>query len=282
MNRLPLHHPLWAAAALGAAFLTACGGGDDDLDAAVPSVTEVTSIAADEGYVAEHAVTLAAAPTAPSKYGFSTSGTATAADYGAMSFSNGVTYDAGAKQITVPAGVASFNVSYPVTFDALADAGETLIVKVGSASGTATLRDPADKYVGTWTLAQPPFGCESVANDPQHPQAKSRKTLEVFSKASHDEFKIGIGYQWFTSADCSGVASSNQPPSGGTIYKIFSPKLADGHLADRIQNGGMKQITSIRTEGQMLRAYPANGPEEDADGFPEHLNAKPVAERPLP
>ncbi|WP_441375418.1 Ig-like domain-containing protein, partial [Acinetobacter lwoffii] len=54
-------------------------------------------------------------------------------------FSNGVTYDAGTGQITVPAGVTSFTVGYATTQDNIFEADETTTLTIGGSTGTGTI-----------------------------------------------------------------------------------------------------------------------------------------------
>ncbi|MFC1395065.1 hypothetical protein NK318_11035 [Acinetobacter junii] len=54
--------------------------------------------------------------------------------------SNGVTYDAGTGQITVPAGVTSFTVGYATTRDNIFEADETTTLTIGGS--TVQVRSP--------------------------------------------------------------------------------------------------------------------------------------------
>ena len=114
-------------------------------DPAAPTVSSVSSDSATEGDNLEHLVTLSGATSNPTTYSFTLAdGTATAGDdySNTPTFSNGVTYDSGTGQITVPAGVSSFTVTYPTLPDAVSDNGETTTVTVGGVSGTGTINDP--------------------------------------------------------------------------------------------------------------------------------------------
>lgn len=69
-------------------------------------------------------------------------GTATSDDYGAASFSNGVTYDASnSKKITVPTGVTSFTVNVPTTNDSIEEADETVKLTIGGKEVIGTIVD---------------------------------------------------------------------------------------------------------------------------------------------
>uniref|UniRef100_UPI00198082E0 Calx-beta domain-containing protein n=1 Tax=Vogesella mureinivorans TaxID=657276 RepID=UPI00198082E0 len=68
-------------------------------------------------------------------------GTATADDYSAASFSNGVSYDAATGKITVPAGVTSFTVTVPTSNDTTDEADETVKLSIGGKDATGTIID---------------------------------------------------------------------------------------------------------------------------------------------
>ncbi|MBW3673675.1 choice-of-anchor K domain-containing protein [Vibrio cholerae] len=68
-------------------------------------------------------------------------GTATSDDYGAASFSNGVTYDASIGKITVPTGVTSFTVNVPTTNDSIEEADETVKLTIGGKEVIGTIVD---------------------------------------------------------------------------------------------------------------------------------------------
>ncbi|APF49164.1 cadherin domain-containing protein [Vibrio cholerae] len=68
-------------------------------------------------------------------------GTATSDDYGAASFSNGVTYDASTGKITVPTGVTSFTVNVPTTNDSIEEADETVKLTIGGKEVIGTIVD---------------------------------------------------------------------------------------------------------------------------------------------
>ncbi len=66
---------------------------------------------------------------------------ASSADWGALQFTNGVTYSSTTGKITVPAGVSSFTVSLNTVNDMLPEFTETLAISVGGVSGTGTIVD---------------------------------------------------------------------------------------------------------------------------------------------
>ncbi|WP_026687443.1 retention module-containing protein, partial [Azovibrio restrictus] len=80
-----------------------------------------------------------------------TSGTATLGlDFtNALSFSNGVSYDAATGKITVPAGVTSFTVAVPTTDDTIYEQPETFNLQVGGVTGIGTITDNDEAPVVT-------------------------------------------------------------------------------------------------------------------------------------
>ena len=125
-------------------------------DPANPTVS-VGNNAVVEGTNLVHAVTLSAATTQPAVYPFTLVGTTATAgtDFTATPvFTNGVTLTGG--NITVPAGVSNFTVSYPTTVDALADTGETTALTIGGSTGVGTINDSVYLSV-TKTASQTPL-----------------------------------------------------------------------------------------------------------------------------
>ena len=88
-------------------------------------------------------VTLTGATPQPVTYPFTLAdGSATeGSDYdNTPSFTNGVTYDAITGNITVPAGVTDFTVSYPTSTDILDEGAETTTLTVGGETVRAPLK----------------------------------------------------------------------------------------------------------------------------------------------
>ncbi len=113
-----------------------------DNDAA-PSVSSVGAAAAAEGGNLVHTVTLSNASSTASSFAFSLTGASATAgtDFNdaVITFSNGVTLSGG--NITVPAGVTSFTVSYATTDDALDELNETTSLTIGGQTGVGTITD---------------------------------------------------------------------------------------------------------------------------------------------
>ena len=121
-------------------------------DPADPTVASVSDDTQTEGTAIVHLVTLTGTTPQPVEYPFTLAdGSATeGSDYdNTPSFTNGVTYDAITGNITVPAGVTDFTVSYPTTTDILDEGDETTTLTVGGESGTGTIEDPADPTVAS-------------------------------------------------------------------------------------------------------------------------------------
>uniref|UniRef100_UPI0025B6C2B8 choice-of-anchor K domain-containing protein n=1 Tax=Aeromonas caviae TaxID=648 RepID=UPI0025B6C2B8 len=110
-----------------------------------PDVMGVANASVTEGATLQHVVTLSGATNVATEYSFSIAGSgahaASSADWGALQFTNGVTYNSTTGKITVPAGVSSFTVSLATVNDTLPEFTETLAISVGGVSGTGTIVD---------------------------------------------------------------------------------------------------------------------------------------------
>ncbi|WP_252353454.1 retention module-containing protein [Aeromonas jandaei] len=110
-----------------------------------PDVMGVANASVTEGATLQHVVTLSGATNVATEYSFSIAGSgahaASSADWGALQFTNGVTYSSTTGKITVPAGVSSFTVSLNTVNDTLPEFTETLAISVGGVSGTGTIVD---------------------------------------------------------------------------------------------------------------------------------------------
>ncbi|WP_193747488.1 retention module-containing protein, partial [Cellvibrio sp. OA-2007] len=114
--------------------------------AAATTVSSVTSPSVTEGGDLVYDVTLSGPAASGTSLAYSLGGgTASAADYGSASFSNGVTLVGG--NLIVPTGVSSFTVTIPTVDDAIAEVTETLPLSVGGVTGTGNIQDndPAPK-----------------------------------------------------------------------------------------------------------------------------------------
>lgn len=114
------------------------GGADD-----VPEPIAVAVTGSLEGTNAVFTVTMSGVYGDQLDHEFSFGGTATAADIGAVEYSDDVfeTLFEGLTYLAVPAGVSTFTVTVPLIADADADAGETLSFTIGSITETITITE---------------------------------------------------------------------------------------------------------------------------------------------
>ncbi|WP_082794109.1 VCBS domain-containing protein, partial [Psychrobacter phenylpyruvicus] len=113
--------------------------GDDDKPTITVEDAEIV-----EGSSLVHTVTLDKATDAPVSYDLVLEdGTAVVGeDYdNTLTFSNGVTYDATTGQITIPAGVTEFTVTYPTISDNEIEYDETTKLTIGDSTATGTILD---------------------------------------------------------------------------------------------------------------------------------------------
>ncbi|WP_409265580.1 beta strand repeat-containing protein [Massilia sp. BHUDP2] len=103
-----------------------------------------TDSAVVEGASLLYTVSLSAASPVPSEHTLAVSGTASAADFQAFVFSNGVTWKNNNPQsgiVVVPAGVTAFSVKVPTVDDFDIEAAETLVLTIGGKSAAGTITD---------------------------------------------------------------------------------------------------------------------------------------------
>ncbi|WP_256082232.1 hypothetical protein, partial [Massilia sp. YIM B04103] len=97
-----------------------------------------------EGGSLTYTVALSAAGIAASEYSLAIGGTAVAADYASISFSDGVAWKNGDAQtgiIVVPAGIGSFRITVATTDDAAIESAESLTLTVGGVAASGTITD---------------------------------------------------------------------------------------------------------------------------------------------
>ncbi len=127
--------------------------GSDGLDDDRPSVASVGDAASvTEGQAAAFTVTLSNASATSETYSLAlASGTATVGTdvSAAMTFSNGVTYNAATGLVTVPAGVTSFTVTVPTTDDAVVEPTEGFTLTVGGVEAAGTVLDNDGAAIGS-------------------------------------------------------------------------------------------------------------------------------------
>jgi T1SS-143 domain-containing protein len=135
---------------------------DPTIDSVVPSVPGPGGNTVIEGANLVYTVTLSTPTQAPATYTFALGGgTASTADYGSPTFSNGVTYNPATGTITVPTGVSSFTVTVPTVDDTIIEPNETLPLNVGGVVGVGIIEDN-DRSITTVEPGQPGPGDDSV------------------------------------------------------------------------------------------------------------------------
>ncbi|MEM1339099.1 MAG: hypothetical protein AAGF96_15170 [Bacteroidota bacterium] len=125
-------------------FVMACNDDDGEGSTTPASVTTVSDGNATEGAAITHTVNLSNANGgnfAASISNGSTDNSDFNADLSNTTLNSGVTYDAGAAELTVPSGVNSFTVTIATNSDEEDEDDETYTLTVGGQSGTGTITD---------------------------------------------------------------------------------------------------------------------------------------------
>ncbi|MFD2176355.1 cadherin repeat domain-containing protein, partial [Veronia pacifica] len=109
------------------------------------AIQSITGTTVEEGETLSFTVTLTNAPSTPTTFNIDLSGTALAGeDYGALTFSDGVTYDSVNKTITVPKDITSFTVTTPAIDNVFKEDKESVVLEIGNVSGTGFIVDEAN------------------------------------------------------------------------------------------------------------------------------------------
>ncbi|WP_210442630.1 Ig-like domain-containing protein, partial [Vibrio crassostreae] len=122
-------------------------GGTDTLTVNVgvvpsPTINDIADVSEEEGDALAFDVTLSNTADTAQTYAFSLTDNETDnTDYGTVSFSNGVTYDAVTGLITVPANTASFTVTVAGAEDTVLESDETFTLTVGDKTATGTIEN---------------------------------------------------------------------------------------------------------------------------------------------
>ncbi|WP_175402069.1 cadherin repeat domain-containing protein, partial [Veronia pacifica] len=133
---------LTVATTIGGQTLNATGDATITEAQAIQSITGTT---VEEGETLSFTVTLTNAPSTPTTFNIDLSGTALAGeDYGALTFSDGVTYDSVNKTITVPKDITSFTVTTPAIDNVFKEDKESVVLEIGNVSGTGFIVDEAN------------------------------------------------------------------------------------------------------------------------------------------
>ncbi len=202
------------------------------------SVVEGTG--AGNGGVIVFNVALSNASTVAQSYAFTLGGTGVnpvdAADQAAPVFSNGVTYDAIAGLISVPAGVTGFTVSITATPDALAEANEGLQVTVGGLQGTATLTN--DDFAPVLAQAQ------TTSTGPED-QAQTGNVLTGNASDANGDALVVSSY---TVGGLTAVAGTALPLDGvGTL--TINPNGSFNFTPAANYNGAVPEATFTVSDG---------------------------------
>ncbi|MFC7421599.1 Calx-beta domain-containing protein, partial [Iodobacter arcticus] len=181
-------------------------------------------------------VTLSTATTKPETYAFNLGGgTASTADYGTATFSNGVTYNATTGLITVPAGVTSFAVTLPTVDDALVEiTPETVPLTIGGVSATGGILDNDSPAIAGIEVGNPGVADDNVVegNNLVFNVTLSTATTKVETYA----FNLGGGTA--STADYGTATFSNgvtynattgliTVPAGVTSFAVTLPTVDD-------------------------------------------------------
>ena len=162
-----------------------------------PTIASVSSPTVSEGSSLVYTVALSNASSVATSFSYALGGgTATVADFGTPSFSNGVTLAGGI--LTVPAGVSSFTVTLPTTQDTLDEPNETVPLVVGGVTGTGVVND--DDATPTLSI-----------NDVSVNEAAGTATFTVTLSAASGQ-TVTVGYN-----------ASNATATAGSDYTALVP-----------------------------------------------------------
>ncbi len=183
-----------------------------------------------EGLPLAYTVTLSGLAAAPQTYPFSLGGgSASAGDFGAPVFSNGVVLNANGT-ITVPPGVASFTVSVPTTPDSIHEATETVPLRVGGVSATGSIIDddaPPSVIAVTPNAPSVNEGVELVFTVSLSGASELPLTLP-FALGGGSASGADIGFPRFSNGVHFNPDGTLNVPAGVTSFTVTLPTLVDG------------------------------------------------------
>lgn len=194
-------------------------------DAANPGALPVDSSVV-EGAALMFTATLNGPSPAATEYALALSGSAGAADRGAISFGQGVTWknnDPASGAVVVPAGVSAFTVTLQTHDDALIEAAESVVLSIGGVSATGTLTDN-DSLAVRAVLAE---DAANLGRDPHDSVVTEGGTLQYTVSLNGvapaaTEFSLALGGT-ASGADLGqlsfsdGVAWKNNDPASGIV-----------------------------------------------------------------
>ena len=193
---------------------------------AANSGAEPTDSSVVEGAGLLYTVTLSGASQSATEHTLALGGSATAADYGAFSFSNGVAWKNGSATsgiVVVPANVSGFSITVATVDDSLIENPETLVLTVGGVAATGTITDNDIQSVNT-VLAEDAAHSGANPIDASVIEGASLLYTVLLSGASPNpsEHTLAVGgtvlaadYGSFVFS--SGVAWKNADPASGIL-----------------------------------------------------------------
>ena len=219
-----------------------------------PVVNSITSPSAIEGADLSYSVTLSRATTNSISLPYSLGGgSASAADYGTPTFSNGVTLVGG--NLIIPVGVASFSVTVPTVDDVLSESTETLPLIIGGVTGTGSITDND----GTPSLSINSISVNEGAGTATFTvtlSAASGQTVSVNYASSNGTATAGSDYTAVT-----GTLNF----AAGDLTKTITVPITDDSLAEGPENFS---ITLSTPSNATLGTAVGTGTIVDNDGAP--------------
>ncbi|WP_048441982.1 Calx-beta domain-containing protein, partial [Caenimonas sp. SL110] len=193
-------------------------------DDSVPAIASITSDQVTEGQTLVHTVTLTNASATSGTFAFALAGnTAEANDFGAPTFSNGVSLAAGV--LTVPAGVTSFTISYPTTHDTVFEGNETVNVSVGGLTGVGTIIENDAPPTLTITDDTQQEG-NSLIHVVRLSNATEQPTVYSFGLAGTTASATDFGAPVFSNG-VTLLAGQITVPAGVTRFTVTVPTIED-------------------------------------------------------
>ena len=213
---------------------------------AVPSVQSISNASTTEGGDLVHTVTLTNASDTNTSLTYTLAGnTASAADFGTTTFSNGVTLSNG--NLIVPAGVTSFTITIPTVDDVIAEPSETVNLSVGGVNAVGTIQDNDAVSIVSVSNDSKVEGTDLV-HTVTLSNVSSTVSSFAFSLAGDTASATDFGAPVFS----NGVTLSNGNllvPAGVSSFTITVPTVNDTlHEADEIINlsvGGVNAVGTI-------------------------------------
>lgn len=229
------------------------GGAATD-DGGTIVVAGITSPSADEGSALTFLVTLSGTTNGPLRLTYSVGGSAGASDIGAAVLDAGISLVGG--ELTVPAGVSGFAVTFSTAADAEVEGSETVVLTIGGVSGTGTIAervesawvdlagpepsdwlrakmDGTDRYILAASFqpySRPWHGEELLTANP----LLAASTSQAFSAASLDAQAFAFQVKAWLSDDATAVQVVSAP--GVNMIPAWPTPLASGDYGWRMED----------------------------------------------